>query len=285
MLPHPLSREQIADFERDGFLVVRGFYDAARDIEPIQRAIYDLIGLIIRRHGLTIPRTAFEPDTFDQGFAELIAANRRYGSELYDAVKMIPAFVRLAASERNEAVLRQLRPDALPGFISRGYGIRIDIPFEDAYRSLWHQEYLFQLRSRDGLTLWSPLVRMVPELGPVQFAIGSHRSGIHRVYDGDPSKPGAYSWTIEKEAEIVAQYPHIAPLSSPGDLIVLDFQVLHCSGFNRSQRARWSMQMRLFNFCEESGVATGWKGAVAEGVRVAEIFPQYFVSPPAAFAP
>lgn len=281
----PLTEEQAATFERDGFVLVPHFYDLASDIEPIQRAIYSLIGLVIRRHSLAIRQQPFDPERFDSGFNELIAVNRRFGSEVYDAVKLIPAFVRLAACEKNEAVLRQLRQTSLPGFISRGYGIRIDVPGEDEYRALWHQEYLFQLRSRDGITLWSPLVRMTPELGPVHFAIGSHREGIHRVYEGDRRKPGAYSWTLENETQLLDKYQRVAPLANPGDLIILDFQVLHCSGFNRAARPRWSMQMRLFNFLEETGVATGWSGAVAEGVRVPEVFPQFFVPAPVGSQP
>ena len=272
-----LSAEQVASFTQNGFVKLAGFYDLARDIEPIQRAVYDLIGAVIQRHGLKIPRAPFCPDKFDSGFLDLIAMDRRFGSEVYDALKLIPAFVRLAASEKNEAVLRQLRQTTMPGFIARGYGIRVDIPGEDAYRALWHQEYLFQLRSRDGITFWSPLVRVMADMGPVIFARGSHREGIHRVHSSDSGRPGAYAWTIENEAQVIAKYPHVAPLSEPGDLILLDFQVLHCSGFNRSMRPRWTMQMRFFNFLEPSGIATGWSGAVAEGVHVPNVVPQFFI--------
>jgi hypothetical protein len=277
----PLTDDQITTFHRDGFVCVPHFYGLNSEIEPIRRAVYDIIGLVIRRHGLSIQQQPYDSSCFDSGFNELIAAQRRFGSEVYDAVKMIPAFVRLAASEKNEAALRQLRVSSLAGFISHGYGIRIDIPGEDQYRALWHQEYLFQLRSRDGITIWSPLVPMTPELGPVHFAAGSHREGTHRVYEGDRRKPGAYSWTLENESQLIAKYPQVAPLAKPGDAIILDFHVLHCSGFNRSHRPRWSMQMRLFNFLEPSGVLTGWPGAVAEGVRVPDIFPEYFVPAPA----
>jgi hypothetical protein len=275
-----LTADQIKVFHRDGFVCVPGFYDLATEVEPIQRAVYDLISLVIRRHDLPIRQQPYDPKYFDSGFNELIAVQRRYGGEVYDAIKMIPAFVRLAAGEKGEAAILQLRNSSRAGFISHGYGIRIDIPGEDKYRALWHQEYLAQLRSRDGITIWSPLVQMTQELGPVQFAVGSHREGIHRVYEGDSRKPGIYSWTLENESELIARYPHVAPLAGPGDAIILDFQVLHCSGFNRSTRPRWSMQMRLFNFLEPSGVLAGWPGAVAEGVRVPEIYPEFFIPAP-----
>lgn len=272
-----LTEDQIATFHRDGFLKIPGFYDAATEIEPIQRAIYDIIGLVSDRHGLELRRPPYHPTRFDAGFNELITINRRFGSEVYDAVKLIPAFVRLSASAKNEAVMQELRPGSFPGFISRGYGIRIDIPGEDSFRAAWHQEYLYQLRSQDGLTLWSPLLSMTPELGPVIFAIGSHRDGVHPVREAVTNRPGAYSWAIENEAEITGRFEHVAPLSEPGDLVVLDFLVVHCSGFNRSNRPRWSMQMRLFNYLEPTGVEMGWKGSVADGVQVREVLPQYVI--------
>lgn len=272
-----LTPEQVACFDRDGFLHIPRFYDHT-EIESIQRAIYDVIGLVIARHKLSIARRPFSSEHFDSGFMELVAANRRYGSEVYDAVKMIPAFVRLAACQKNERLQRQLSSTTIAGFIPHGYGIRIDLPGEDKFRTLWHQEYLFQLRSLDGLTLWSPLVPITQDLGPVCFALGSHRSGIHKVYNSDANKPGAYNWRILNEQEIVGRYSHTAPLANPGDVIVLSFQVLHCSGINRSFRPRWSMQMRFFNFLEQTGLSDGWPGSVAEGVNVPELYPQFFAS-------
>ena len=124
----PLSDHQVEMFHRNGFVVVPSFYNRATEIEPIQHAIYDIIGMVIRRHGLVIQRPRFQPETFDVGFDELISCDRAHGGEVYDAVKMIPAFVRLAASEKNEDAVRQLRQTDMPGFISRGYGMRIDLP-------------------------------------------------------------------------------------------------------------------------------------------------------------
>ena len=48
----PLTTEQLEAFKRDGFVVVRGFYEAA-EIEPIQRGIHAIIGLVMEEQGLT----------------------------------------------------------------------------------------------------------------------------------------------------------------------------------------------------------------------------------------
>lgn len=269
-----LSDEQVEQFQRDGYVVVKSFYDRAMEIEPIQRAIYDIIGMVIRRHGLTIPRQDFDPACFDAGLYELIAVDRAYGGEVYDAVKLIPAVVRLAASQSNEEAVRQLRHTETPGFISRGYGIRIDLPHEEHLRAKWHQEYLFQLRSVDGLIFWTPFQSMTKELGPVILGQGSHREGIHPMTT-NRSVRGAYSWRLKDEDNLAKRYQHVAPLTELGDVLIMDFLTLHCSGNNTTDRARWSLQMRFFNFEDPTGIKIGWSGSVADGIGFERIHPEY----------
>lgn len=273
-----LSAEQVDEFHRNGVLVLRGFYDRAADIEPIQRGIYQIIGIVLEKAGLADRRPPFSGATFDAGFQELIAVDRRYGGEVYDAVKQIPAFVRLAASPRHDRLLSQLRQSDSPGLAAGGYGIRIDNPNEDRYRANWHQDYPAQLRSLDGLVFWSSLVPITPDLGPVVFALGSHKDGVVPVYTRDPRNPektAAYGLTLKDEHEVVNRYPHAAPLSDPGDLIVLDYLCLHASGENRGTRSRWSMQMRYFNFRHPSGRRIAWQGAYAAGRDLRAVHPEY----------
>ena len=145
-----LTTEQLEAFQRDGFVVVRGFYEAA-EIEPIQRGIHAIIGLVIEEQGLTIEQPPFAPENFDGGFQELIAHDRALGARVYDAVKQIPAFIRLVASTKHEAVVRQVRATDQPAIAAGGYGIRIDNPQEEKFRAGWHQDYPAQIRSLDGL--------------------------------------------------------------------------------------------------------------------------------------
>lgn len=272
-----LTAEQVGAFARDGVVVVRGFYDTRREIEPIQRAVYQIIGLVAAKHGIAIGRRPYAPDAFDDGFNQLIARDRSIGGEVYDAVKQIPAFVRLVACEKNEAVLRQLRASDLPGVAAGGYGIRIDNPNEERYRAPWHQEYPAQLRSLDGVVFWSPLVPMTAALGPVEICLGSHKVGPVRVHGRDPRNPektGAYALILENEANLISRYARAAPLTMPGDVVLIDFLTLHQSGLNAGNRSRWSMQFRLFNFREPTGIRIGWKGSYAAGVDFRSIHPE-----------
>lgn len=276
----PLTPSQIEEFKENGVLVIHGFYDIETEIEPIWRSIYRIIGLLIEKHDLPIKQRPFSPENFESGYHELMAADRRYASEVYDAVKYIPGFVRLVGLEKNEALFAQIRRTTTVGIASRGYGIRIDNPREEKFKAPWHQEFPANFNSIDGITLWSPLLAVTEDRGPVVFCPGSHKQGLVRVCDFDPRNPekkGAYALTLENEEELVGRYPQIAPTTRPGDLVLIDYLVLHRSGTNVSDRSRWTMQMRFFNFEDSEGIRIGWKGGVNEGVKIEDLYPDLLI--------
>jgi Phytanoyl-CoA dioxygenase (PhyH) len=274
-----LTIDQIEEFHLNGVLILRSFYDLTTEIEPIQYAIHRIIAILINKYQLPIQQLPFSRENFDSGYQELITYDRQIGGEVYDAIKQIPGFIRLVVSANHDTIFSQLRQSDLPGVAAAGYGIRIDNPLEDKYRAPWHQDYPAQFRSLDGLVFWSSLVPVTQSLGPVEFCIGSHKNGLAPVYTNDPKNPdksGAYALTIKNEESLISSYPHIAPLTQPGDLIIIDFLTLHRSGLNISERSRWSMQMRYFNFHEPTGIKIGWKGSFASGVKVEEVHPELF---------
>ena len=275
-----LTAEQRATFQREGVLIIKNHYDVEREIVPIHRAIYEIIGLVAARHGVALDRPSFASEHFDAGFMALIAANRSFGGEVYDIVKQIPAFLRLVSAPHNEAVFCDLRNTDFAGVGAGSYGIRIDVPNEEKFRSLWHQEYLYQPQSIDGLVMWAPLVRMTADLGPVSYCEASHLDGL-RVYERqNQGKSGAYQIAIHEAERVAAQYTQRAPLTEPGDVILMDYLTIHQSGYNTSALPRWSMQSRYFNFRHESGLKTGWKSSITTGTDVEAIFPENFIKVP-----
>jgi ectoine hydroxylase-related dioxygenase (phytanoyl-CoA dioxygenase family) len=121
---------------------------------------------------------------------------------------------------------------------------------------------------------------MTEELGAVKICVGSHKDGLVRVHISDakhPDKKGAYGLVLENEEEIVKKYEKVSPLLLPTDLLIVDFLTVHSSGHNKSNRSRWSMQMRYFNFREPTGIDLGWVGSFTAGVDVKTIHPDLFV--------
>ncbi|HYK15666.1 MAG TPA: phytanoyl-CoA dioxygenase family protein [Burkholderiales bacterium] len=274
-----LTAEQRKTFNQQGFLLLPGFYDLDSEIRPIQQALYQIIGLVAENHGLPLKRPPFAPETFDAGYNALIAGDRGVGSAVYDAAKLIPAFLRLLASDKNERLFAAVRETDLVGIGAASFGIRIDNPHEEQFRSQWHQEFLYQPQSLDGLVYWSPLAEIRENMGPVEVCVGSHRDGlcVYRKGGKYANKSGAYRIGLADEAAVVRRYTTAAPLTRPGDLLILDYLTLHQSGFNVSERSRWSMQFRLFNFREPIGRKLGWRPSVTAGTEIESLFPDSFV--------
>ncbi|MBY3062533.1 phytanoyl-CoA dioxygenase family protein [Rhizobium laguerreae] len=278
-----ITNSQRADFGTKGYLVMRGFYDPTADIAPIQEGIRQILELICRKHGVDAP-TETTHDAMTIAYPKLIAKNRAWGGEVYDAIKQIPAFMRLVTNITNDEAFKVLRPDSVPGIAAGGYGIRIDNPGEEKFRAQWHQEFPGQLRSVDGVVFWTPLLPVTQDMGPVQIAEGSHAEGLVPVYEDDAGagKTGAYALHLDRAEERLSRYKHVAPLTNPGDLVLMDFLTLHQSGHNVSTTPRWSIQFRYFNYLEPVGIRIGWKGSFAAGVKFADVLPELSVQREAA---
>lgn len=274
-MTRPVPAQACADFACKGYAVLPGFYDLAADIAPVQEDIRRIVALVCDKYGVAAP-TATATEAMTLAYPALIARNRAWGGEVYDAIKQIPAFLRLVTKAENDALFRALRPGSVPGIAAGGYGIRIDNPGEEKFRAQWHQEFPSQLRSSDGIVFWTPLVPVTEELGPVQIAEGSQAEGPIPVYRDDKGvgATGAYALHLDRGEERLARYDHVAPLSRPGDLILMDFMTLHQSGENTAAFPRWSIQFRLFNFADPLGIRIGWRGSFAAGADFAAILPE-----------
>ena len=263
------------DFETKGYTTLPQFYDAQRDVAPIQEGIRIIIESLCRKYEVDAPTdTAWNAMTV--AYPALIAKNRAWGGEVYDAVKQIPAFMQLVTKAKNLTVFESLRPGSVPGIAAGGYGIRIDNPGEEKFRSQWHQEFPSQLRSLDGVIFWTPLLPVTADMGAVQIAERSHLEGPIPVYrdDGGLGKTGAYALFLDRVEERLAKYEVVAPLTKPGDLILMDFLTMHQSGHNVSAMPRWSIQFRYFNFAEPVGIRIGWCGSFAAGVDFSKVLPE-----------
>lgn len=266
----------LKSYKESGFLLIKDFFDVEKDILPIQYKIHKLISSLILEHNLPIEITPFNPSHFDAQYVKMISLDRKLGSYIYDAVKQIPEFIRLISSEKVQLMIESLCGSSNIGLAQGGYGMRINNPREEKYLAPWHQEYPAQLRSLDGVVLWSPLIDITEEIGPVVILEGSHKEGLQPVISLDGDHNQAYFLRIKKENEMTGAYEHKSPLTSPGDAIFMNYLTVHRSGNNISlDRALWSMQIRYFNFEDEQGKKIHWSGGYNVGKDFKDFHPDF----------
>ncbi|MEJ0010458.1 MAG: phytanoyl-CoA dioxygenase family protein, partial [Alphaproteobacteria bacterium] len=270
--------------ETDGFVRIEKFY-APAELAPLKERIARIIRTVYAQHmGSQAPAEGFDSEALQQAYMEMVHHDRKLGGLVYDAVKLIPEFLRITASERNVALAGALRGSDFMGIIRGGDGIRIDNPSEETFRAPWHQDYLYQLSGTGALVFWMPLVDIPQEIGPIEACIGSHRDGPRPIYYTDEKFAGtSYGMQLANEEQIINAYPRTKLTCAAGDLLVIDFLTLHRSGFNRTRFPRWSMQLRYLDFNDPHGAAIGWRGGFSQGNTLAAIHPELVVQkPPAA---
>jgi hypothetical protein len=264
----------IESFNKNGHLIIKEFFKLDQ-LMPLKRSIGEIIRLVAQIHNVNLS-TLSDDQLFDKGIALLAKKNRKFVGHIYDGIKGLPEFQRLISHTKFTELFKVLRPNSLPGFAVGGSGIRIDLPNEDKYRARWHQEYLSQLRSLDGLIFWTPLVDITFDMGPVRILSGSHIEGVLKVEYADPSNENAYSLRLVNEDRLLKLYKCEQPLVNVGDLIILDYLTIHSSGVNISDKARWSLQARYFNYLNVVGQSYLWSGSYADGIDFREIHPNLF---------
>ena len=262
-----LSAEQLASWDENGFLLIKGFYDRELEIAPIQQEVRELMALVRRRMGARLAGG----EEFDEGLAEMAKTCREGASLVYDSVKKLPSYVQLATCEKHARVARQALRSSFVGFAPRGYGIRLDHPSEDKFLTQLHQDYTSQLGSPKGVVFWSPLRKVTREAGPVVLYAGSHRMGIQAI---EKRGPGSYGLQLPNAGELRRRFPAAAPEVDVGDAVIMDYLLLHESSPNRSAQTRWAMISRYFDFTESVGAGYGWKGGLAEGNSFETVHPE-----------
>lgn len=109
--------------------------------------------------------------------------------------------------------------------------LRVDMPIEDQSIFRQHQDYIYNKGSQNAVTLWIPLQDTNIEEGALLVCPGSHKDGVY------PSENGVIPTTHEFDLEP-------CPIAY-GQGLLFDQKLVHQSGFNRSDKIRISVQLRM----------------------------------------
>ena len=217
MRPGPLSAEQLSDYERDGFVLVRRMF-AADEIDLLGRSA---------REDRALDQHAFGKADGEGGQVRLSLWNHP-GEGIYGMFarchRIVDACEQLLDGEVYHYHSKMIMKDARVG---------------GAWT--WHQDYgywyqngvLFPLLVSVSIAV-DPATK---ENGCLQVIQGSHNLGrIDHVLTGDQA--GA---DMERVNEVLKRLPLVYCQMDPGDALFFHPNLLHRSDQNRSENPRWSM--------------------------------------------
>ncbi len=210
---YPLTPAQVAQFQRDGHILLRGL------ATPAEVAAYrPLIGALVwAANKQRVPLA--ERDTYHQAFIQV--ANLWETSPAVARFTLARRFGKVAAELLGVDGVRLYHDQAL--FKEAGGG-----------PTPWHQDqYYWPLDDDRCVTLWMPLVDVSVEMGALTFASGSHRDGC----------VAALAISDESEARLAEYvrargFPVVSTPMQAGDATFHWGWTLHMAPANRTARVR-----------------------------------------------
>lgn len=261
-------------FDEFGCFIATGLIGAA-EFEPVKRDIQRLISIKLAQLELQ-KEEAEGTGRFDDGFAALNRESRSHGGVIYDACRRLVPVHQLAVSPKLLRLSKALMQTETVIACTLN-AVRIDHAHEDKYLFPWHQDYPYIQDSEDGVVYWMPLQDVDERNGCLQIAVGSHRQGVRPIRLVDPqnkNRNGARTIALADES-VVDDFPHLSVPMRAGDVLVFSTLLLHRSQPNRSDRARWTLQVRHGNFEHPKAISRDWPGGMIEGIGFEKSHPEY----------
>jgi len=192
------------------------------ELESLRNEIFDVFSCIAQRAGYG----AVKSDK------ELIGFHRKYQKEQFRALKLLwgsPVLMRLSGLGIIIEILKEIgfeRPILeLPPLL------RCDMPVTNQSIFSQHQDYAYNIGSDNSVTVWIPLQDTNEKSGALLCAAGSHQKGIYPNLQGIITEDHQFDFDP-------------CPVKL-GEVLVFDQKLVHQSGFNQSDKVRFSIQLRF----------------------------------------
>lgn len=267
-----LNSQQLESFERDGYLVVEQLLDD-EDLVPLEREYEELLDDLARQwlaaglidadyagfeFGERFARIAAQyPDCIDRMNISLPLVNSGIEPEKYDAhtgpavfgllrnEKILDVVESVIGTEIASSPVQQMRiKPPLAGLVAE------NIAHSGVGNTTWHQDTVAVLPEADAtdqVTVWVAVSDATEETGCLVSIPGSHLEGSHRHV------PGAIPREPTVPADIIDGRSGNALPVKRGGIIIFHKQNIHCSRPNRSDRLRWSLDLRYHPVGQASG--------------------------------
>lgn len=234
MLSHPiLSPEQLATWQRDGFLIIRGLLHSA-SLTGMRSAFTRASD-----HILAEVHAAPSVAPLETALCAAGALANRYGRSWRDLVAGQEVY-ELHHDPGLVAALRQLIGGTTL-FGSSVFNARPKLPGQRLTEVPWHQDlaYFPEGSPATFVTAWMPAVPVDATNGCMQVLAGSHRAGLAR-----------HRQESDEAAFLSLPVPPPGPdlitcTMQPGDVLFMHHLVWHASGPNASSGIRWSIDCRF----------------------------------------
>jgi ectoine hydroxylase-related dioxygenase (phytanoyl-CoA dioxygenase family) len=166
----------------------------------------------------------------------------------YDSLQNSSILQSLFSHLKTMKVVSELFNVDLETLSSSGHMLRVDVPNDTKNTLNWHQDSAYYEQNQkgdNGLAVLLPLVDLNIENGALNILEGSHREKTHDHTLPKKNKHSSEKFTIPQE--ICNKYNNVNLIAEAGDAVFLQINLIHKSGFNISDKTRFTAGIRFHN--------------------------------------
>ncbi|MCF7688375.1 MAG: phytanoyl-CoA dioxygenase family protein [Cephaloticoccus sp.] len=265
-----LTAEQVAEFQREGFLVVRNYLDPREDLDPIIREYEGVLNTLAEElHARGEIKSTHADKDFSERLIHVCQESGKVQAQYFDfslPQKNIQADTPIWNGPavfnalRNPRILDAIESLIGPEIYSNPVQhVRLKLPekrgVQDEVGQLvqgatpWHQDngvVLPEADETDMITVWFSLWDAPVESGCLKLVPRSHRDGLVTHCPLGPAGAGIPEKLIKQEEAIPV------PMRR-GDVLFLHRRTCHGSLSNESNRVRWSFDLRYNPIGQDTG--------------------------------
>jgi len=235
-----LTDDQRQHFSREGYVMVPDVF-ADEDLAPVMAEIEDNVDQLARAAFANGKLSSdFATQDFEHRLARINEEDPRIAESMWGPEPALPSFFHLMRTPRLLRIACDLCGEELVA--SSVYRLRPKVPTHVMSQVPWHQDSGYFEPYCDSslvLTVWLPLVNATEENGCMWVLPRGHRVG--KVVSHRQAKDQPY---LEIESQdLPAGEPRCVPVPKGGVLLMTNLTP-HASFANRTDRVRWSMDLR-----------------------------------------
>jgi len=254
-----LTDEQRKAYRQDGYLRVEAVFSEA-EIDSLRGLIYRLYRKFEPEdRSLDAIDVPWNDLAFDRAMIALRTRDPKTFGALYDCAQSAVELLRLVTDLRLVEIAADCLDDTPATLSYSGIMLRMDPPLDTRNSIDWHQDRSYYPQNWDGnngLVATIAMQDITAESGAILTCPGSQREGLVSPLIGEKSD---YETTEQRKVpdDVAARYQQRAADARRGDVLLMNMNLVHRSGYNEQEHIRYTALCRFHRIMAEDYVPFG----------------------------
>lgn len=233
-------------YKQNGYVCVKGIVD-----KKLINDIFSSIIYIYNKYAankINIKNNIYKDLNFHKKIINFRKINKKKFGLIYDDLQITASSNYLARDPRLLKLASVLLSEKKEKSLAvSGVMTRMDCPFDKRNKLDWHQEHRYYLQNdygKNGLFMHMPLHDVDENLGSLKVKPKSHKEKLIMIKPMK-RKSKLESLNYNYHSKTLDRYKTVSVEMKKGDLLFVNLDTLHSSGFNQSGKVRFSLISRV----------------------------------------